>query len=533
MKRSLRFKLSVTLLATVLITMVITVLASNLFLEQYYAYGKRNTLAGAFRQINNIYQDAPTKEDFGVPGQDWDFFGPDSIDALKDTVTGELAMERLSQKNSIAIMVYKVEGKTEINDTTLYDLGVVFSTMGNTDASDSVSESFNIYQDYIQSADRKTYRTDSKDYSIQQVYVSRLDSSYIYLNGMLDNGYYVMLRTSLQSIEDGAAISNQFYIFVTIAMSCLSFLFMLFISKRFTGQILDLAHIAKRMSELDFGTKYPVRTEDEIGVLGQSINSLSESLQTTLGELKNANAQLQKDLDEKIQIDEMRKEFLSNVSHELKTPIALIQGYAEGLQENITDDEESREFYCDVIVDEAAKMNRIVKKLLDLNQIEFGADTLNMERFDIADTVRNMLESSDILFRQKGVTLEFDAKEPVYVWGDVYLVEESFSNYLSNALNHVEGEKIIRVKIEKQDDKARISVFNTGKPIPEEDIANIWIKFYKVDKARTREYGGSGVGLSIVKATMERLGQGYGVKNREDGVEFWFELDASEKQPVI
>ena len=97
----------------------------------------------------------------------------------------------------------------------------------------------------------------------------------------------------------------------------------------------------------------------------------------------------------------------------------------------------------------------------------------------------------------------------------------------------MEGEKIIRVKIEKQDDKARISVFNTGKPIPEEDIANIWIKFYKVDKARTREYGGSGVGLSIVKATMERLGQGYGVKNREDGVEFWFELDASEKQPVI
>ncbi len=532
MKQSLRFKLSVTLLATVLTTLLVTVLASNLFLEQYYSYGKRNTLVSAFHQINTIYQNTPVTDNnvAAVPG--WEPFGSDSINSLKSIVNGELAMERLSQKNNIAIMVYKIEGKTEINDTTLYDLGVVFSTMGNTSTSDSTSEGFNIYKDYVRSADRESFRTDSKDYSIQQVYVSRLDSSYIYLNGMLDNGYYVMLRTSLQSIEDGAAISNQFYIYVTIGISCISFIFMLFISKKFTSQILDLAHIAKKMSELDFDTKYPVTTEDEIGVLGQSINTLSETLETTLRELKNANAQLKKDLDEKIQIDEMRKEFLSNVSHELKTPIALIQGYAEGLQENISDDQESREFYCDVIMDEAAKMNGIVKKLLDLNQIEFGADTLNIEHFDIVDTVSNMVDSSDILFKQKEVTLKFESEDSIYVWGDVYLIEESFSNYLSNALNHVDGEKIIRVKVEKQGDKARVSVFNTGERIPEEDIDNIWIKFYKVDKARTREYGGSGVGLSIVKATMERLGQKYGVENHEDGVEFWFELDASENREI-
>ena len=234
-----------------------------------------------------------------------------------------------------------------------------------------------------------------------------------------------------------------------------------------------------------------------------------------------------------MQIDEMRMEFLSNVSHELKTPIALIQGYAEGLQENINDDQESRQFYCEVIMDEAAKMNELVKKLLDLNQIEFGTETLTMEHFDIVSTIDNILSNAEILFRQKEATLRFNAESPIYVWGDVYLVEETFTNYMSNALNHVDGERIIEVNIQKNGNTARISVFNTGECIPEEDIEQIWVKFYKVDKARTREYGGSGVGLSIVKATMERLGQQYGVLNRENGVEFWFTLDASNEIPQL
>lgn len=218
-----------------------------------------------------------------------------------------------------------------------------------------------------------------------------------------------MLRASVESIEESAQISNQFFFYVTICVCGISFLAMLFISKRFTEKILALAKIAQKMSHLDFAQKYPVETEDEIGVLGESINTLSETLEKTLGELKSANVQLKRELEQKVQIDEMRKEFLSNVSHELKTPIALIQGYAEGLQENINDDAESRDFYCEVIMDEAAKMNGLVKKLLDLNQIEFGTDTLTMEHFDIVSTIDNILSNAEILFRQKEATLKFDA----------------------------------------------------------------------------------------------------------------------------
>ena len=225
----------------------------------------------------------------------------------------------------------------------------------------------------------------------------------------------------------------------------------------------------------------------------------------------------------------MRKEFLANVSHELKTPIALIQGYAEGLKEGINDDAESREFYCDVIMDESAKMNNMVKKLLTLNQLEFGNDVVTMERFDIVALIRNYIQSADILVKQNEATVNFDETDPVYVWGDEFKTEEVVMNYFSNALNHLDGDRVVDIKLKKQDKTVRISVFNTGIPIPEDSLPHLWEKFYKVDKARTREYGGSGVGLSIVKAIQDSIHQKYGVINYENGVEFWFEMELVEE----
>ncbi len=255
------------------------------------------------------------------------------------------------------------------------------------------------------------------------------------------------------------------------------------------------------------------------------MNSLSDKLQETILELKTANNELQLDLQRRSEQEQMRQEFLANVSHELKTPIALIQGYAEGLQENVNDDPESRDFYCEVIVDEADKMNKMVKRLLSLNQLEFGNGQVHLEHFDVQEVIKSVLASSEILFRQKEITLSFNESEPVYVWADEYMTEEVVMNYVSNAVNHTGGERIIEVKIQSVEGHARVSVFNTGEKIPGEEIGKIWNKFYKVDKARTREYGGNGIGLSIVKAIMEAHNQRFGVKNYDNGVEFWFELD--------
>ena len=283
------------------------------------------------------------------------------------------------------------------------------------------------------------------------------------------------------------------------------------------------------MIHLDFDAKYEGDGAAEIEVLGKNINELSETLERTISELKTANNKLQRDIEKIEKLDGQRREFLSNVSHELKTPIALIQGYAEGLKEGVNEDVESREFYCDVIMDEASKMNTMVKKLLTLNHLESGDDAVTMERFDLVMLVKNYLQSADILIRQSDAKVCIGAASKVYVWADEFKVEEVFMNYFTNALNHLSGDRRIEIKILQQEETVRLSVFNAGEPIPEESLPHLWEKFYKVDKARTRTYGGSGIGLSIVKAIMDSFHQRYGVINYDNGVEFWIELEKAKE----
>ena len=382
------------------------------------------------------------------------------------------------------------------------------------------------FWDVLLHGDKMEVLYSNKQYQLLKKTDTRLDSEYLVLVGALENGDMVLMRTAVESIRESAAISNRFLLFAGAAAIVASILVAFFTTRHITKPLQQLTDISKRMVDLDFNAKYESDQSNsyEVEELGNHINRLSENLERTISELKTANVELQDDIEKKIQIDEMRKEFLSNVSHELKTPLALIQGYAEGLQECINDDAESREFYCEVIIDEADKMNRMVKKLLTLNQLEFGNDQVIMERFDMTELIRGVANSTRILMEQKGIRLELENSEEAWVWGDEFKVEEVITNYMSNAINHADGEKLIRVFYTRSEDKLRVSVFNTGQPIPEEDIEKIWVKFYKVDKARTREYGGSGIGLSIVKAIMDSFHQRCGVINHEDGVEFWMEL---------
>ena len=382
------------------------------------------------------------------------------------------------------------------------------------------------FWDVLLHGDKMEVLYSNKQYQLLKKTDTRLDSEYLVLVGVLENGDMVLMRTAVESIRESAAISNRFLLFAGAAAIVASILVAFFTTRHITKPLQQLTDISKRMVDLDFNAKYESDQSNsyEVEELGNHINRLSENLERTISELKTANVELQDDIEKKIQIDEMRKEFLSNVSHELKTPLALIQGYAEGLQECINDDAESREFYCEVIIDEADKMNRMVKKLLTLHQLEFGNDQVIMERFDMTELIRGVANSTRILMEQKGIRLELENSEEAWVWGDEFKVEEVITNYMSNAINHADGEKLIRVFYTRSEDKLRVSVFNTGQPIPEEDIEKIWVKFYKVDKARTREYGGSGIGLSIVKAIMDSFHQRCGVINHEDGVEFWMEL---------
>lgn len=361
------------------------------------------------------------------------------------------------------------------------------------------------------------------DYRIQ--HTGTANGEYLEMYGRLKSGISFIMRTPIESIRESAKIANRFFAYVGILGTIAGGIIIWFVSRKITRPILELNTISERMVHLDFEAKYKMNAKNEIDLLGENINKLSRSLEKSISELKTANNELQKDIEKKEQIDEMRKEFLANVSHELKTPIALIQGYAEGLKEGVNEEPENRNYYCEVIMDEASKMNTMVKKLLTLNQLEFGTDVINMERFDVVAFIHNYLQSADILVKQHNITVKMESYEAIYVWADEFKTEEVFMNYFTNAINHCQGEKVIEIKLEKRSGKVRVSVFNTGMPIPEEALPRIWDKFYKVDKARTREYGGSGVGLSIVKAIMESMNQRYGVENFENGVCFWFELE--------
>lgn len=352
-----------------------------------------------------------------------------------------------------------------------------------------------------------------------------IESGYLELSGFFNTDMIFLLRMPVESIHESVRISRQFFAKIGLGISLLGIVIAYLISREFTKPIRKLSKLSEEMSKLNFNIKYDGDAEDEIGVLGNTMNELSDKLESTIIELKQANSRLMSDIEEKEQIDEMRKEFIANVSHELKTPIALIQGYAEGLNECVNDDEQSREFYCSVIIDEADKMNKMVKSLLSLNQLEFGNTKIEYEKFDVHMVIRGILASIDYMIRQAEVTVEFDGEEPLFVYADEFKIEEVITNYLTNAIHYATGEKLVRIMEQRLEKSVRISVFNTGLPIPETEMENIWVKFYKVDKARTRQYGGSGIGLSIVKAIMHAHEKECGVYNHEDGVEFWFELD--------
>ncbi|MDO4492205.1 MAG: ATP-binding protein [Lachnospiraceae bacterium] len=366
---------------------------------------------------------------------------------------------------------------------------------------------------------------ETEQYQLIRIHDQFLGIDFLELWGNTQQGKYYIVRCPLSSMDLAADISRRFYIYVGILVILISSIVISFMGKRIVHPIQELAELSKRMSALDFNARYTMGGEDEIGVLGENFNHMSDKLEQTITELRETNQRLQKELDEKVQIDEMRKVFLSDVSHELKTPIALIQGYAEGLSDLVFEDPESMQYYCEVIVDESNKMNQLVKKLLNLNQLEFGKDQLTRETFDLTELIRGVISSTDILIRKSEAEVVFQAEQPVFVTADEFKMEEVVSNYLTNALNHLEGERQVQISCRTEGREAIVRVFNTGKPIPEEELDKVWIKFYKVDKARTREYGGSGIGLSIVKAIMDAHGQRCYVKNEENGVAFYFTIE--------
>lgn len=486
--KSVRFRLFFTMCFVITIIVLCLVIINSVVLESFYLYSKTNTVKELYTRINNYYNSNTTNIEI------------------------EEELKRIAYNNNFDIFI-------ETNTNT-----IIFSTDKDLfSAMDMLSQANN-----FENSSKPVYSNDKIE--IRKVNDSRNNISYILLSGNLDNGYYLYISIPAVPIEESVQISNQALIIIGAIIIIISAIIASYISKKFTSPIVQLNDITDKMARLDFSQKYrSVETDDEINELGKNINIMSDKLERTIKQLRANNSELEKDIEEKSKIDEMRKQFISDVSHELKTPIALIQGYAEGLIENVNTDEESKKFYAEVILDESNKMDKLVKQLLELMKLEYGKRKFNNKFFNIAELINEVIRKSKVMLEEKNISVKVLSDDDVQVFADDFYIEQVVTNYITNAIKHakeVDRKKEIVVKTEKKDnEKVRISVFNTGDNIQEEHINKIWGRFYKEDSSRNRADGGTGIGLALVKAIMTNYKNDYGVINLKNGVEFYFELD--------
>lgn len=484
-RMTLQSKLFWVLSLSITVIILLFILINSFIYKPFYIYSKQVSLKKIYEEINQL---------------DFENSGEISI----------FELEKIAARNGIEIVI------KDANNKLVYSSNKDFLSnieMQNGEDS-SISSIYNMY----------------KRSEVREVKDTHTSIRYLNLTKKLDNGYELSLRLAISPVEDSVRISNTFLSMIGSIIIIISGLIILLVSKKFMEPIAELETIAKRMANLDFSVKYKVKKEDdELNDLGKSMNLMSMQLEKTIRKLQTTNLELEKDIEQKSKIDEMRKQFISDVSHELKTPIALIQGYAEGLQENINSDEESRRFYTEVILDEANKMDNLVKNLLELMKLEYCKREFHNDKFDIVELIREVIRKSSLLLGDN-VKVIFDDSNKFIVNADAFYIEQIITNYLTNAIKNVEeknNEKFIEISLSKNTDtnKTRIAVFNTGKNIPIEDMNRIWNRFYKGDSSRNREKGGTGIGLAFVKAIMNNYDNRYGVINRENGVEFYIELD--------
>ena len=493
--KSVRAKLFLTLCVVILMLIGFFIIINNAVLEALYYYNKKESTLETYNYINENL--------------------PKILEEEKEKY--ELELEKIAINNNFEILIIGT------------DNNLVYSTNKN------FVEDFGEINEIKYEVKYSIFNKSEILYSKENITIRRIKDKkngipYILLDGKLDSGDKIYIRLPITPIQDSVNISNRFIYIIGIATIVLGAIAITFITERFTKPIEELNDIANEMSNLNFKRKYRINdSEDEIDELGKSINTLSDKLEETINQLKINNSELEKDIEEKSKIDEMRKQFISDVSHELKTPIALIQGYAEGLVENVNTDEENRKFYSEVILDEANKMDKLVKRLLELMKLEYEDRKFNDAKFDIVELINEVVKNSKVVLNENNIEVEFKEKQPIYVYADDFYIEQVVTNYFTNAIKNISeinGNKKIRIAIKKGKEigKLRVTVFNTGKNIDQENINRIWTRFYKVDESRNRSKGGTGIGLALVKAIMTKYKSNYGVTNKKDGVEFYFEI---------
>lgn len=460
--KTIRTKLFLLFVIFMISLVLCGILLNALFLERFYIYKNRNIFIETSKQISKEY--SVNKKNIS------EFINIiDRINGTSCIVTDRNLNIKYNSFSKKSVLPKEIEQLAVENDLKLY-------------------------KTYVYSIIEK-----KEGQAPKLVFMSRMG-----------NGGLVILTKPMKGISESVSIANQFYVFAGLIIILLGGTFIFIFSKKITNPIIEMSSVAENISNLDFDQRVNIDSQDEIGSLGKSINNISEKLSTSMYALKE-------DI-------ERRKQLVRNMTHELKTPIGVIKGYAEGLKYGVADDKEKIDKYCNVIVEECDQMDGMIRELLNLSMLESGMFQLNITKFDIGELIQGVIEKFTPVFNEKDITVVSKCEKDYFISADYELIERVINNFIINAVNHIEGRKYIEVAVEKKGNGIRIAVFNTGKHIPEKDLENIWDVFYKVDKARSRKYGGHGLGLSIVRLIVQLHSGIVGVENVNEGALFFAEI---------
>ncbi len=339
-----------------------------------------------------------------------------------------------------------------------------------------------------------------------------------------DEAIFITMNLTISSIENSVSLLTGVSTIITGVILLLGLILFIFLSKAITKPIGEIQKTALRITQLDFSAKVKeTQFSPELSSLAQSINLMSFQLEHTIQELNEANAQLQKDIASQKELEQMRREFVANVSHEMKTPLALLQIYADNLKNNV--DSIDKDEYCQVILQESESLSDMVSSMLDTSALENGLvkpdkhllcfSTLCTEYFE---KVKPLTDNHQFIQ---------NIQSDIWVKGSASHLQQAIKNYLNNALEHTKKGGKIEVQLVQENGLAIFSIYNEGNCVQEEDLPQIWNSFYRSDKARMHSSGNVGMGLYIVKTIIGEHAGKCSVQNNENGVTFSFTLPLS------
>lgn len=368
-----------------------------------------------------------------------------------------------------------------------------------------------------------TYLNDSTYYTIS--YDPFYATSYVnlvkeFISDGVERAFYVDLN--IQSVDELTGILKYYYLYFLIIAVFLAFLFVMFFSNLISRPLVRMSRVANKMANMDFDEKITYESKDELGSLASNLNIMSDSLSLKISQLNEAKFRLEEDIVKERKQEAVRKDFVANVSHELKTPLGVIKSYSEAIKDGIK--KEKHEYYLDVIVEEVEVMNKLVLSMLELSKVEAGHLSIKHEEFDIYSLLRKVHKSFELECEKRNLNCRFKGDNTI-VKGDMEKIEQVFVNLLSNAVRYSDENTEVIMEIENHGDRCICRITNSCSPMNEEEIENIWNRFYKVDKSHKRELGGTGLGLAIVKAILEGHKSNYGVVQNEKELTFYFDLE--------